>query len=64
MLEAGRKEVEGILRECEEGPQEPVCGGVFVPGSSLSTKFTNRSPVSRSPASNSQTQSEGLGHLL
>lgn len=64
MLAVGRQEVEGILRKCEEGPQEPVCGGVLVPGSSLSTKFTNWSPVSKSPTSNSQTQSKGLGHLV
>ena len=29
MLAVGRQEVEGILRKCEEGPQEPVCGGVL-----------------------------------
>lgn len=63
MLEDRKQEVEGILR-CEEGVQEPVCGGALVPGSSLSTKLTNLSRVTISPASNNQTQSEGLGHLV
>lgn len=60
MLEDRRQEVEGLLR-CEEGP---VCGGALMPASSLSTKLTNLLPVAMSPASNNQTQSEGLGHLV
>lgn len=63
MLEDRRQEVEGILR-CEEGVQEPVCGRALVPGSSLSTNLSNLSPVAMSAASNNQTQSEGLGHLV
>lgn len=53
MLEDGRQEVDGRLRRWEEAPQEPACGGVSGPGSSLITNLTHPSPGAISPASNS-----------
>ena len=53
MLEDGRQEVDGRLRRWEEAPQEPACGGVSGPGSSLITNLTHPSPGAVSPASNS-----------